>query len=222
MHRVEALAAFLDQDTARLPFAVAGIFAADPGHQIPTALLPDGHPIRLAIPNAAAVLRADPGLALPALGKGAIEVDGAVAERAPTRRSAVMQQRGPKGELLATHYRWPDERGFDWVVGESAKVSSREVKPAKSTTERTGHRAPMLVLTAASLAGSGVLYAIAASGYKNFEDEPVLTTGTSVDEREAYRDDLETMQARNNPLAIGCYAAGGVGLILGVVTIATW
>lgn len=224
IERVEALGAFLDERNPQVPQALAGLFAAEPGHQIPTALLPDGHPIRMLISPAMLLLRDDPGVTLPVPSSGWIEVDGAHALVAPTQRSAVLQQIDGQGAVVATHLRWPDETGFDWVVPVAASTAPAVVQNARAPKTPTpwGHRAPLLGVTVASLLASGALYAVAAHGYGEFDAQTVMGPDASDAERAAYRSQLEGMQSRTNPVAYGCFAAAGVGLALGVVTVVTW
>lgn len=229
IERVEALGAFLDERDALIPQALAGLFFAEPGHQIPTALLPDGHPVRALITPAMLLLRDDPGLTLPVPSSGWIEVDGAHALVAPTQRSAVLQQIDGQGAVVATHFRWPDEVGFDWVVPVAASTApavaeTARLRPPTASHPPTawGHRAPLLGAAAASLIASGVLYAIAAQGYQEFDGSAVMGPDATDAERSTYRTQLEGMQATTNPVAYGCFAAAGVGLALGVVTVVTW
>lgn len=226
IERVEAIGAFLDDRAARVPQALAGLFSAEPGHQIPTSLLPDGHPVRTLIAPAMLLLRDDPGLAMPVPTSGWIEVDGTHALVAPTQRSAVLQQIDGQGAVVATHFRWPDEDGFGWVAPaapSTAPVGSPDLA-ARSRGAATPwtHRAPVLGTTAASVVASGVLYAIAANRHREFENSGVMDPGATDAERAEYRAQLEGMQARTNPIAYGCFAAAGLGLALGVVTVVTW
>ncbi|MDP2315465.1 MAG: hypothetical protein Q8P41_21385 [Pseudomonadota bacterium] len=226
VHRVEALGTFLDQEGTRVPQALAGVFAAEPGHQIPSSLLPEGQPIRGLIPAAMLALRDDPGVALPKPGSGWIEVDGTHALRAPTQRSAVLQQIDGQGQVLATHYRWPDEAGFGWVVpveaSDDALATAAQVEPTGNRAGPWAHRAPTLAGAAASFVASGVLYAIASQGSAEFDAKPVLGPDASDQARADYRAELDGMQARTNGMTYGCYAAAGLGLAFGAVAVVTW
>ncbi len=224
IERVEALGAFLDQRDAQVPQALAGLFAAEPGHQIPIALLPDGHPIRALITPAMLLLREDPGVTLPVPPSGWLEVDGTHALVAPIQRIAVLQQIDGQGAVVATHLRWPDEPGFDWVVPVAASTAPAVAEKGHTHGAPTswGHRAPLLGVTLASLVTSGALYAVAAHGYGEFDAEKVMGPDATDSERAAYRTQLEGMQARTNPVAYGCFAAAGLGLAFGVVTVVAW
>lgn len=235
IERVEALGAFLDGRTAQVSQALAGLFAAEPGHQIASSLLPDGHPIRTLIKPAMLLMRDDPGLELPVPSSGWIEVDGQHALKAPTQRAAVLQQIDGEGAVVATHFRWPDEVGFTWVVPVAASLKPVTagkgpgrgpklavpalVKPAPSPWV---HRAPLLGGAVASLATSGALFAMAAQEKGTFTDSPILGADATVDQRSAYRAELDAMKAKANGETYASWAAGGVGLALGVVAVITW
>ncbi|GDX81046.1 hypothetical protein LBMAG42_28570 [Deltaproteobacteria bacterium] len=121
--------------------ARAGVFATEPGHQIPTALLPDGHPIRGQVTAAMLYLHDDPGAELPKPGSGWIEADGAHVLRAPLLRAAILQQLDGQGAVLATHYRGPDQAGFDWVVPVAgSSVATSNLGGTRATVERTPPR----------------------------------------------------------------------------------
>ncbi|GDX78533.1 hypothetical protein LBMAG42_03440 [Deltaproteobacteria bacterium] len=228
IHRVEALGAFLDQRLDRVPLALAGVFATEPGHQIPTALLPDGHPIRGQVTAAMLYLHDDLGAELPKPGSGWIEADGTHVLRAPSLRAAILQQLDGQGAVLATHYRWPDEVGFDWVVPVAeSSVATANLSDARGTAERPpsgewGHRAPWLVLSGASLITSGVLYALAAEGRADFDAQLALDGDVGDEERANYRAKLEGMATGTNGLSYGCYVAAGAGVAFGVVAAVTW
>ncbi len=233
IHRVATLGAFLDGRMDRVPIALSGLFAAEPGHQIPASLLPDGHPIRNLVPSAMAYLRDDPGVELPKPAGGWIEADGAHALRAATQRSSLLQQLDSQGVVLVTHYRWPDEAGFDWVVpvvGTSSKgsqVATKNLTESRAVVEPTptgpwAHRAPLLALAGTSLVTSGVLFALASDARAEFDASPVLGGDASEEERADYRTELSQVQGNANGLSYGCYATLGVGVALGVVTVVTW
>ena len=228
VHRVEALGAFLDGRLDRVPLALAGVFATEPGHQIPTSLLPDGHPIRGQVAGAMLYLRDDLGAELPVPASGWIEADGAHVLRAPSLRAAILQQLDGQGAVPATHYRWPDEAGFDWVVPVAgASVAAANLGSTTATVARPppgawAHRAPWLVLSGASLITSGVLYALAADGRADFDAEPALDGSVGEEERASYRAKLEGMATGTNGLSYGCYVAAGAGVAFGAVAAVTW
>lgn len=228
IHRVEALGAFIDGKPERVPQALAGLISADPGHQLPADLVPLGHPVRAALAPASALLRDDIGVPMPRLPSGWIEVDVAPKPAAPGNRAAVLQQIDDQGAVVASHYRWPDEAGFAWVVvqkGPSIATATPVSMPAPRadhTPSRWAHRAPLLGAAVASLATSGALYAIASQKHSEFDGQPIMAADATEQERSDYRASLETMQSNASVLSWGWIATGGVGLALGAVAVITW
>lgn len=228
VHRVEVLAAFKSDKNDRVRQGLAGVFAAEPGHQIPVALVPESHPIRAIVKPAMLALNDDPGVLLPVPTSGWIVVDGTSSLHAPTQRSAVMQQIDGQNQVVATHYRWPDDGGFDWLVPVAPSTAPEISGVGEKTWIDTGrrspwaHRAPLLAVAAASLGTSAALYAMAAHGEADFNAQPVLGPDATADTRDAYRSTLEASRGSTNAMTYGCYAAAGAGLALGIVTVITW
>lgn len=233
VHRVEVLGAFLDDQTTRVSQALAGLFTAEPGHQIPASLLPDGHPIRGRVSSAMMALRDDPGVPVPAMTSGWVEADSLATKVVPTQRAAVLQQVDGQGKVVATHYRWPEEVGFAWMAeGVTGAVSAAPLGSAPHASGSTAkvakpagpwaHRAPLIAITGASLVASSVMFALAAEGRAEFDATAALNAAASDEEREDYRANLQEIQGRVNPLAYASYGAAGLGVALGVVTVVTW
>ncbi len=218
---VETVAALADRRDERIVQALGGVFAVEPGLQIPSTLAPEGHPIRERVPAAMLALRDDPGVELPHVASGWIEADGALAHRAPTQRAAILQQIDGQGLVVATRLRWPDDVGFDWVVGATSS-SIADVVPPTLTPSPWAHRAPWLAGAGASLVTSGVLLAMAADARGEFDAEPSLSPDVVGDDREEYAMRVREMQGRANGLSVGGYVAGGVAVALGSVTVVTW
>lgn len=133
VHRVVALGAFLDGEVDPGQEALAGLFMAQPGFQIPVALLPDGHPIRLAIPKAIARLQGDEGVSPPKV-SGAVLVDGARGEPLPTRRASVIQQLDPTGRIFGAFdtrkHVFTTPPDFDYLLvlgGDHGEKSGKEI-----------------------------------------------------------------------------------------------
>lgn len=232
IHRVEALGAFIDGRPERVPQALAGLISADPGHQLPADLVPLGHPVRAALAPASALLRDDTGVPMPKLTSGWIEVDVAPKSAAPGNRAAVLQQIDNQGAVVASHYRWPDESGFAWVVvqkGPSAATATSASVPTTNIAEhvdhtpsRWAHRAPLLGAAVASLATSGALFVIASQKHSEFDGQPIMAADATDQERADYRASLEAMQSNASALSWGWIATGGAGLALGAVAVITW
>ncbi len=225
VHRVQALGSQVDGKPARVPQALAALFAAEPGHQMPTTLVPDGHPVRQQITPAMMALRDDPGFLLPVPASGWIEAEGTAVKAAPVQRAAVLQQVDGQGQVVATHYWWPDEASVGWLVPvEKGIDTGAPAVAAKAPREPSawGRRAPFLAATGASLVASGVLFAMAADGRAEFDAIEPLDESATDEQRSALRGDLGEMQAEVNTLAYASYAAAGVGVGLGVVTVIVW
>lgn len=222
IHMVAALGGFVDKRHERVPLALAGMFAAEPGHQIETKLVPEGHPIRAQVAPAMMYLRDDPGVALPAVGSGWIEADGVHATKAPAQRASIMQQLDGAGQVIATHYRWPGDDDFAWVVAGAPVIDVATVVAPKPTPSAWAHRAPWLVASGTSLITSGVLYAMAADGRAEFDAQATLDGAARDEVKAAYTEELKSMQTETNTLTYGAYIAGGLGLALGGVAVITW
>ncbi len=220
VHRAMALASFVDGNLARTTQALAGLFAAEPGHQIPSSVLAEQHPIRDQVPAAMLALRGDVGVPVPALDAGWIEVDGLASKTAPTQRAAILQEVDGQGKVVATHYWWPDTPSFDWVVllAPTVVVSS-EASPTPSPWAK---RAPLLAATGATVIAAAVLTALAVDGRAEFDAVDPLDGSATDDERAALRTDLESLQAEVNTLTYLGYGAAGLGLGLGAVVVVTW
>ena len=231
VHRVEVLGAYLDEQAVRVPQALAGLFAAEPGHQIPASLLPDGHPIRARVASAMMALRDDPGVPVPTLTSGWVEADSVATKLAPTQRAAVFQQVDGQGKVVATHYRWPEEVDFAWMAGQVTGAVSAAPAGAGSAASAAkvagpagpgSRRVPLIAISGASLLASGVMFALAAEGRAEFDATSALSSAASEEERVGYKEDLQKIQGRVNPLAYASYATAGVAVALGVVAMVTW
>lgn len=217
----EALASFLDERDDRVLEALAGMLAADPLHQFPSGMLPDGHPLLRAMIGARAMLVGDLGGAMPPLSSGWFTVDGVRGDRAPSRRAAVLQQFDAAGAVVATHLAWPGE-GFDWVVPDEAVSARGTSAPVRNSTRVRTHHLPLVGASVLALAGSALLVGLAAQQHEIFGDSPILSADSTAEEIAAYRKELEGMQGRAAAFDIGGYLLGGAGFGLGVVTVVTW
>jgi hypothetical protein len=211
-HRAQALGAFLGSDDLALDQALAGMLAADPGHQLPPALVPDGHPIRAHVSAAGALVRDQRRAPLPTPSDGHVEVDGIRATDAPAARAVVLQHVDAAGAVRASGYRWPGEPLDDWLAVPAAPVAAVVVPAAPPPAERKSLRTPLLIATGASALGTGVLAALAAGAHADFED-------TSQDRTE---EDLRALQGRANGLSWGWVAGAAVTAGLGVGVAVTW
>jgi hypothetical protein len=192
---------------------------------MPTSLVPEGHPVRQQIAPAMMALRDDPGFLLPVPASGWIEAEGVAVKSAPVQRAAVMQQVDGQGQIVATHYWWPDEANTGWLVpvekGIDTSTTAVATK-APGTPSPWGRRAGLLAATGATLVGSGLMFALASGGRAEFDAVQPLDESATSEQRAALEGDLGAMQAEVNTLAYASYAAAGVGVGLGVVTVIVW
>lgn len=193
IHRIVATAALLEHEDDRIAPALAGLLAADPGYTLPTALYPEGHPIRARLAQADTLLQ-DAGTR-PLLATLRLEVDGRAASSAPTARPSILQELGPTGAVVETRYVWPDDDLGAW-----APIPAPTRKPPGPA------RVPLLVATAASVVTTGVLLGVAAADKASFRDESIART------------DQELIDLRNttNGLTIGWAVAGAASVGLGI------
>ena len=200
VHRVQALAAFLETDEGRVAAALAGLLTAEPGHQLPMDLIHDRHRIRAQLGLAGLMLRepgTEPLLAPPS---GWIEVNGTAATSLPTVRTAVLQRIDGQGHVVQTHYWWPGDDLGGWRDdGIRERVSIRP-------------RVPLAIGTGVALAGAGVLYGLATTTEARFHD---ATTERSLDE-------LASLRTEANALSWGWIGASAASLGLGAALVITW
>lgn len=104
VYLTEALRAFLAKDTPHVASALAAMAASNPGYQLSLTLLPDGHPLRLAMVPASLLIREPVALALPKMDVGWIEVDGTHRTDAPTNRDVILQRFDGAGVITETQY----------------------------------------------------------------------------------------------------------------------
>lgn len=230
VHRVQALGAFLDGEDQHTIAALAGLLGAEPGYQVPVALIPVGHPVRALLPSAATRLRESDTAPLRAMEVGWIEVDGVSTAAAPRNRAVVLQEFDGEGQVVETAFFWPEDALGAWGATAGAPAGKAEApKPAKEP--RPAKEPPPLAEAAplpkeppaahpwglvgaagASLLASGALYGVAMAAEGAFWDDEALTTV----------DQLTAQRTRTNALvgASGVALAAGVGL--GAVVVVRW
>jgi hypothetical protein len=209
-----------------VPAALAGVIAADPGHQIPVSLLPEDHPIRAWLPAAAALLREDTPKPIPAPASGWLEVDGVFSTTAPANRAIVVQQVDAQNAVVATRYLWPGNREFSWLVGPAAPArvarTPEAAAPAPTPAKRKGspwaRRIPFMVLTVGTGAAAGWFLADANDAVLDFRQ---AEQGALVSSEE-YREQLQGYQDRANVGASAFCILGGASAGLLLVTAISW
>lgn len=132
-HRAEALFSYATGKKENVLPALAALFASDPGHQIPTALVPENHAFRENLGYAATLLRETATEPLPATKTGWFEVDGVGGNKVPSARAVVLQFRDKHGEVVGTSYRWPgqDLKPYIESVTAKKKASKKAAAPVE-------------------------------------------------------------------------------------------
>ncbi|MCK6503844.1 hypothetical protein L6R53_10660 [Myxococcota bacterium] len=132
VHRAMALQSFLagNLDGTRQAFRAAR--AADPVSQLPTDLVPDGHPLRLAFTEAGSA----PASATEALGQRPGQrtwVDGRAGTERPTDRPAIVQAALSTGPMVGSVYLFPGEPLPGWATPIDAAPAQVAVASAPPT-----------------------------------------------------------------------------------------
>ncbi|GDX83876.1 hypothetical protein LBMAG42_56870 [Deltaproteobacteria bacterium] len=115
VYLVEALKAVLAKDDAHVAAALAGMASSNPGYQIPLTMIPEGHPVRVAMAPASLLLREPVTTPLTPMTVGWIEVDGVHRTEAPTNRDVVLQRFGGDGQVSETVYVHAGDSLADWI-----------------------------------------------------------------------------------------------------------
>lgn len=157
VHRVEALSAYVTGNQAHVPAALAGVLTAEPGHDIPTSLVPEDHPIREQRRFATKLLK--DGLPRPLMKptSGWFEVDGDPDHVPTTTSASIIQQIDGQGMVIETRYVWPEDDLGAW-----ARVDDGPAPTSPTITTTSARPMPRAALTfdvvaAAPAEGSGAL-----------------------------------------------------------------
>ncbi len=140
IHTIEALRAFLARDDAGTADALAGMAAADPGHQLPLKLIPDGHPVRAAMARASLLIRDPIGVPVAQMETGWIEVDGVHRADVPTNRNTVLQRFDADGQIVQTRYVHVGSSLAGWVLSEQSSEAPRSGSEEPAEIEMPGPR----------------------------------------------------------------------------------
>jgi hypothetical protein len=213
VHRVQALAAFVDGQERRVAPALAGLVSAEPGHQLPLDLVPDGHRVRAQLPSATLLIQDPTTVPAATLPSGWFEVDGMHAQEFPRNRAAIVQRFDGAGAVVETRYLWPGEDPGAWAAGSdpvpAALTATTQAAARPAGNARTGRHVALGAATLASLVATGALFALAAENRSAFD-----AGGTP--------EELVAMQARSVPLTWGWVGAAAGGVALGALTVLTW
>ncbi|MBN1335025.1 MAG: hypothetical protein JXB39_03595 [Deltaproteobacteria bacterium] len=218
VHRIQACAFALARDDAAARAAFASILAVDPTWELPAAMAPPTHRLRIAFEAARSRPR-DPRRAVRAPRGGTILVDGLPSGDVPVLRPVIVQALDGDGRVSATGLLEP---GAPAPVGLEPYVSGpftlhEPISPVEPTlpaqaprngTLRHPAAVPLLVAAAVSTLAAGGLYAGAAVQADRMETGEIPCA------------DLDTARSHVNGLVVGSGIAALVGMGTGAAGIA--
>jgi hypothetical protein len=135
MHRIEGLRAYADKDMVRAAQAFAAARRVEPGSDIVSDIVPEGHPLRALAGGSSADSGALAPMDSPATGH--LEVDGRASESRPLASPALILL-VDRGQVLASAYTWPTEAVFPYPV------RSAEPPPIAAAPSSTSAPSPSL------------------------------------------------------------------------------
>lgn len=216
IHRVGALAAFLKKDDRALVSALGGVLDADPEAVLPSDLVPDRHPIRLAFEAELEKAPESPSRALLHPESGWFEVDGRSGALVSATRDAVIQRFDGQGQLQETRFHAGGTPLGDWEgsAEDLRKATAiRSTAPHSSTVvKKTDHpqRVAFGIGTGAALVATGALYLVAS------------TSKTQALDLTVPEDDASAARGRANATTIGWIGTSVLTAGLGAAMVITW
>lgn len=219
-HRVNAYAAFADQNAEGAVVSFRAVVAAQPGWEPPASLAPTGHPLRTRFEEAKA---AKSGVPVPVEHPTAttLVVDGTPSEYRDIEHPSIIQLLATDGKLLRTDVvpagNWPlDYTAFETqtvaIVTPNMGTAASVVVPANAATTIIAPRKPPVALFiasgAAALASVG-LYATAVASRDSFDDEATEP------------ESLDGLRTQTNGLVVGAGIFGAAALGLGATAVIT-
>lgn len=154
LHKMHALAAFLDRDHAAAVAAFRSMLASAPGYRLSEDLAPPNHPLRVDFEVAAGTASVA-GTPLEAPKRGWVHVDGKAQDEVPVDRPWVFQRFDEDGQVLST-----------------ALVPVGADLPPYPSRARGGSsaRVPLWITTGVAAAASGTFFLLAQSNEQAFWD----------------------------------------------------
>jgi hypothetical protein len=208
VHGLMALDAFLRHDDGAAVTSLRAASQADPAFDLPLALFPAGHPLRLELAVARGLVPGA-GRPVPMPREGTITVDGAPAVLAPAERPAILQWLVPP-EVRGTLYLAPGDPLPEWgKVPRSARV---EAQPTASTPAAPREHHPWGLVAASGGAAllSGGCWGLAAG-----RQARLLESTTPYE-------DLRPLRFQADALTAGAWLAGAAAVGLGASAGFTW
>jgi hypothetical protein len=130
IHEAEALDHFLQTDEARTRLDFAALHATDPTWTLPAALVPQQHPLRTWLAEAAA--HTDTLAPLPPAASGTLLVDGRPGAHAPTNRPYVLQWTEGDAVRLTVHVDAGDAPPAPWTTSRVAETPLAADEPRRT------------------------------------------------------------------------------------------
>ena len=173
-YRMEALGSFVDQNHAQTVGFFKSMLRVAPHYQLPDAMAPDGHPLRVNFEVAKGSMPVE-GAPVQRAGDGVIRVDGRVGVEFPKDRPYLFQHVSDAGIVLTSTIvgigveppRYGTMRGF-----QNASTGRSQTKATPVARERSPIEVniPLAGIAAGALAVAGVTYAVAVSNETKFWD----------------------------------------------------
>jgi hypothetical protein len=200
LHRVQGLRAFLDKDPEATRIWFAASRQIQPEYQLPTTLVPSGHPLHQVYSTAAAPVDVE-RLTLPA--EGRMRFDGRTTVERPLKRPTVFQYVNGVGQVQISQL---VDVG-DTVQQEGILFSKG---PTKNTSRGRGLKVGLLAGSGAALVTSVVLYAAGVSAKAEYQDTKVVPGN---------RAKLEDLYRSNRTLSTASGVCAATALTLGTAAL---
>lgn len=207
VHRALGVRAVGDRD----PAAAARFAAArsiEPAYTFPSALIPQGHPVRLQY-SAMDLATGDVDV-VEAPASGVLRFDGRQGRHRPADWPTLVQLLADDGHVRWTAYVMPEQPLPPYAVAAEVTPDVAQVQPVAPVDPllelpepRANARAPLLVASASGLVVSGVLYGLAGVAQARYRDPATPDT------------ELQDIRQRTNSLVIASGFLGGASLGVG-------
>ncbi len=220
LHRLSGLDAYVTDDRAVGTGAFRAALAIQPAFQLPSTMVPEGHPLREWY-DAARVGGEGPDTVLVASPGTQIYVDGVPTTRVRAESATLLQWIDASGEVRETSYLAVGAPMPWWARPEVGALATTGVAdaprpmPVPTTNAPDASRprnrvsAPLVGSAAVLGVGSGVMYALAANTHATWADP------------ETPYDTLDRLRTTTNNETIGAAAAGALALTLGIAGFVT-
>ncbi len=201
VHRVEALASFVDGDRSRTVLGLQAVRELQPGYRLPPSIAPENHPLRADWERAQELASgASRDLSRPA--EGWLLIDGVRTTALPLDRPSIYQHLDDQGYVLSSRYLDPGDEvpAYEiWVAPPPVEVLVSGTTPLPPPVKPPVSRALLRAGLGAAVAASGMWF-LSTRTAKRFWD-PATDAG-----------ELEGLRLQTNALSVGSVGVGGVAL----------